>query len=275
MKDTKEEREEMYKKAQAARDRWENKHLGGFEKIYPSDNNEKYDQYLKVAYEIWQDWTGGNINRVRKTEKEPIEVKKPKTVKVVKTNEIKPRRDNKTLFSQNSTNVISEDAPPVQPTEQSVYDRLYSGPINKLKPNLASLPPKISSQESCKELPQIYPLHFRPRPSSGRDRFDTGITIKSHSNQKLKSFVEESYKNRFLIDFNSKTHEDLRVAAQSIIGSKNHVREVKIPINPETMFRTGSYILPKMFDFTPKGSVEPVLGKRKAEIQNKALNWKM
>lgn len=277
-KESKEEREEMYKKAQAARDRWECKHLGGFEKIYPADNKEKYDQYLKVAYEIWQDWTGGNINRVRKTEKEPeklIEVKKPKTMKVVKSNEIKPRRDNRRLSSQNSTNLISEDAPPVQQPEQSVYDRLYSGPINKLKSNIVSLPPKIPSQDSSKELPHINPILSRPRPSSGRDRFDTGITIKSHSGQKLKSFVEEAYKNRFLIDFTSKTHEDLRIAAHSIIGSKNHIREVKIPVNPETIFRTGSYILPKMFDFTPKGSFEPVLGKRRVELQHKALNWKM
>lgn len=49
-----EERSKLVAKAQRERDRWEKKHLGGFEKIYPLDginklHNEEYDKYIEYA----------------------------------------------------------------------------------------------------------------------------------------------------------------------------------------------------------------------------------
>ena len=46
---TQEEKDALIKDAQAKRDKWENKHLGGFEKIYPAEGSEKYDEYFTFA----------------------------------------------------------------------------------------------------------------------------------------------------------------------------------------------------------------------------------
>lgn len=46
---TAEEREELVNEAQKKREKWESKHLGGFEKIYPCENSEKYMELLKYS----------------------------------------------------------------------------------------------------------------------------------------------------------------------------------------------------------------------------------
>ena len=45
MKVSPEEREVLRKDAQEERDRFESKHLGGFKKIYPIDDEEKMEKY--------------------------------------------------------------------------------------------------------------------------------------------------------------------------------------------------------------------------------------
>lgn len=40
---TQEEKDLLLKDAQSKRDKWEDKHLGGFEKIYPIKGSEKYN----------------------------------------------------------------------------------------------------------------------------------------------------------------------------------------------------------------------------------------
>lgn len=65
---SKEERETAWIEAQRLRDEWEASHLGGFTKVYPSEQSDKYDKYLKAAFEQWEEWTGANINRVKKEE---------------------------------------------------------------------------------------------------------------------------------------------------------------------------------------------------------------
>ena len=46
---TQQEKDQLVKDAQAKRDKWEDKHLGGFEKIYPAIRYQKYDQFLAFS----------------------------------------------------------------------------------------------------------------------------------------------------------------------------------------------------------------------------------
>ena len=65
---SKEEREEKINLYKEQRDLWEETHSGGYKKIYPVKGCEKYDAFIKSADEIWQEWTGANINRNKKVE---------------------------------------------------------------------------------------------------------------------------------------------------------------------------------------------------------------
>ena len=62
---SKESKEEMAREMQKIRDKWENSHLGGFKKLYPTlpDNYEKFIQGANIIY---TELTGTNISRIRK-----------------------------------------------------------------------------------------------------------------------------------------------------------------------------------------------------------------
>jgi len=59
---TLEERQAMSEKAQQERDVWESKNCGGYEKIYPFDDpsqqEEDYTEFMRVAHKWWEEWTG-------------------------------------------------------------------------------------------------------------------------------------------------------------------------------------------------------------------------
>ena len=51
-KDTPEEKAEKIFSAIEKRDKWENNHLGGFKRLYPAEDKEIYDNYLKIATQM-------------------------------------------------------------------------------------------------------------------------------------------------------------------------------------------------------------------------------
>lgn len=55
---SKEEKEKIIQKFQTRRDKHEEKHKGKFRKIFPINDSEKYDQYLKAAKREWNESTG-------------------------------------------------------------------------------------------------------------------------------------------------------------------------------------------------------------------------
>ncbi|OMJ90247.1 hypothetical protein SteCoe_7451 [Stentor coeruleus] len=57
-KETKEEKMEKAREYIERREKWESTHLGGFKKLYPTENKEKYDIYLNAASQLWSDISG-------------------------------------------------------------------------------------------------------------------------------------------------------------------------------------------------------------------------
>ena len=67
IKNSKENKALMIEKYLAKRVKHEDECLGGFERIFPNnDNQEKYQKYIDCAKEIWEEWTGAKINRTKK-----------------------------------------------------------------------------------------------------------------------------------------------------------------------------------------------------------------
>ena len=62
MKLTHEEKLAEIHRCQEIRERWENDHLGGFERIYPLQEGEEdpYKQYLAYAHTLYEEWTGAS-----------------------------------------------------------------------------------------------------------------------------------------------------------------------------------------------------------------------
>ena len=109
---TKEEREERKGEAQRKRDRWEDKHLGGFRKIYPVGNENRYAGFLTAARTHWEEWTGANISRVKK-EDNP---RKDATPPIPK---IPPSKRLTRSLPSNSDDIRPKSA------EITVFDRLF------------------------------------------------------------------------------------------------------------------------------------------------------
>ncbi|OMJ78088.1 hypothetical protein SteCoe_22198 [Stentor coeruleus] len=81
-KETREEKMEKAREAIERREKWENSHLGGFKKLYPAENREKYDTYLSAANQLWSDISGHfPKKKPEEIHKQPSQVKsisKPK-----------------------------------------------------------------------------------------------------------------------------------------------------------------------------------------------------
>ncbi|OMJ87548.1 hypothetical protein SteCoe_10725 [Stentor coeruleus] len=80
IKETKEQKAQMINLAQAARDNWENSHLGGFRKLYPCED-EKYKVFIKGANDIYTELTGTNKARAKKPQDGSQPINLPKAVK--------------------------------------------------------------------------------------------------------------------------------------------------------------------------------------------------
>lgn len=53
------EREELTMAALEKKDQWENRHLGGYTRIYPLGDNRKYEDFMNTAGKLWESWTCG------------------------------------------------------------------------------------------------------------------------------------------------------------------------------------------------------------------------
>lgn len=54
----------LWLSAQLERDEWENSHLGGYCKVLPCENSQKYNQFTATANNIWGEWTGSKKHTV-------------------------------------------------------------------------------------------------------------------------------------------------------------------------------------------------------------------
>lgn len=80
-KDTPEEKAEKLFSAIEKRDKWENNHLGGFKRLYPAEDKEIYDNYLKIATQMWYE-SSAHITKkkVEETPKPAPVIKNPKKI---------------------------------------------------------------------------------------------------------------------------------------------------------------------------------------------------
>lgn len=83
---TKEQREELIEREERKKNARDEKHSGGFTRIYPEEGTEKYQKFIAMGYQMFQDWTGANISRVRKPE--PKEQPRPRKLETMKTRRV-------------------------------------------------------------------------------------------------------------------------------------------------------------------------------------------
>jgi tubulin polyglutamylase TTLL6/13 len=151
-KENKQLKQETFLIEQQKRDKWEAKHMGGYTKIYPSENASYYDKFLQAAEDIWQEWTGGKILRAKK---EP-ETKRPSSgLRPIKPVQSTVRKSARPESRTDSTLVSSESAvinksPPVALTP-SVFSRLAQPVKRRIKTEYNPLPPAniYLDQEYC------------------------------------------------------------------------------------------------------------------------------
>ena len=152
-KENKQLKQEAFLIEQKKRDKWEEKHMGGYTKIYPSENSSFYDKFLQAAEDIWQEWTGGKIVRAKK-EPEP----RPPScsgLRAIKPVQSLVRKSARTESKTDSTLVSSESgvinkSPPVAFTP-SVFSRLSQPVKRRIKTEYNPLPPAniYLDQEYC------------------------------------------------------------------------------------------------------------------------------
>lgn len=163
---TKEARETARKAALQKRDKWEAQHLGGFTQVYPCPDTHKYEAFLKTAGQLWQEWTGGNINRVRREEsKEDIcpSLSVPKQL----------RKQAKSLPHASLSSESRPASATLAPT--SVFERLFKRAVHQKLPvshNSLTLPSVYALDPSIRSLLALQPQ--RPPsdiPIQGRQCF--------------------------------------------------------------------------------------------------------
>jgi tubulin polyglutamylase TTLL6/13 len=148
-KESKEERALAYNKAARLRDKWESKHLGAYVKAYPGPKAESYEKYIRTAGEIWEEWTGGNINRVKKEDLREIPLKPPRTSSQKPSKSLSKPSTEKVAKSPSSASVSNREKrsqsvserPEIQPMP-AVFERLskVKGNERRVQTPIAVLP---------------------------------------------------------------------------------------------------------------------------------------
>jgi hypothetical protein len=81
-KETREDKQALHFKAQLKRDKYEDKHLGGFQKTYPAADRSYYDQFIEKSAEAYHTRTGvAKAREESKTTRLPTPVKPPEQLK--------------------------------------------------------------------------------------------------------------------------------------------------------------------------------------------------
>ena len=63
---TKEEKNEKREYLRIKKDFWEDHNSGNFKKIYPANGYEQYDKYIVAADNLWQEYTGLKVKKIKK-----------------------------------------------------------------------------------------------------------------------------------------------------------------------------------------------------------------
>ncbi|KAL4454548.1 hypothetical protein ABPG74_021753 [Tetrahymena malaccensis] len=119
VKYTPEEKLEEIKKAQQKRDEYEDKHLGGFERIFPmeDDEDDKFTEYMQYALKCYEEQTGANIRRnTKKVTEDPKKI----------TNQPKKLNQPKDLEKIYNTK-IGAKLPPRKPNSQTTINKGIPG----------------------------------------------------------------------------------------------------------------------------------------------------
>ena len=114
-KETREERLEKAKIAGEKKEKWENAHLAGFRRLFPTENNkEKYEMYLNSANQVWSDIS----SHISKKKIDELNKSNPGIKIASKAKPINPRRkanlSNTALHKPNISSpmaLLHEEAP--------------------------------------------------------------------------------------------------------------------------------------------------------------------
>ncbi|OMJ80754.1 hypothetical protein SteCoe_18912 [Stentor coeruleus] len=148
---SKEEKQNLIKNLSIKKNKYENKHHGGYRKIYPIEGYEKYDKYIEAADNLWQEWTGAKIIRSRKSDtKSPVPQVPQRPMKTL-TNIYKPK-------TQNTGKKITESEGNVERPSSTIFERLSQPIIRKFRSTTVSYLPGViydEKKDMKKEAPMI------------------------------------------------------------------------------------------------------------------------
>ena len=187
-------------KAQKKRDKWENKHLGDFEKIFEVGNLEKYKGFIDTAAEVWKEWTGGNKNK-----REGARVEKKEDFKGENrvVNSVRQSKTCNPQFEKNDR--VEKIDKALKPG--SVFERLSQKTSKKASISDQAVFPGIKLEESPAQSSQL-PLYFENN-SLIRDK-PTGKIVKT--NEFKATTVKQKEKGKF-------KYADLPILIQSMLGN--------------------------------------------------------
>jgi len=161
---SKEEREAAFGKAARLRDKWESKHLGAYVKAYPGARAAEYEKYIQAADDIWEEWTGGNINRVKKEDSREIPQKPPKPIVQKPSKSLSKPPIEKEMRSPSSTSLSTRDKRsqsvserPEIPPMPAVFERLsrIKGNERRVQTPVAVLPNIYLSEDVPSPIPNV------------------------------------------------------------------------------------------------------------------------
>ena len=122
VRETREDKIEKARETVERREKWEDSHLGGFKKLYPSANKDKYDGFINAAIGLWSEVPG----HVKKKDEIPKNTSVPKAVIKPKPTKSAPRRPL-TLSStslQKLINTVSAEEPEGEGGEEETIQRI-------------------------------------------------------------------------------------------------------------------------------------------------------
>jgi tubulin polyglutamylase TTLL6/13 len=151
VRETKEQKDAMYREAQVRRDKYENKHLGGYFKVYPLEDAETYDPYVQASLKHYQIWTGGSKAKVsedtdRAESKPPIKALPKRNFSEVPTKSLDFTKRRVRAVQPRPSIARSESKEELE----QVFNRL-SQPKKVYKPQVpAYIPPNLHFDENVR-----------------------------------------------------------------------------------------------------------------------------
>ena len=167
---SKEDKEILIKELDNKRNKYENKHNGGYRKIFPIDGHEKYTKYIEAADNLWQEWTGARILRTKKPEnKSPIQQPKPKPLQAM----------NKPNSQKQHKRIVDIDASIERPSS-TIFERLAQPIIRKFRSTTVTYLPGVVYNDKRENFKiEQLPLNNKPtEPEKPWNNPRTGSEVK-------------------------------------------------------------------------------------------------